>query len=66
VFVSGGLARAETVLHTLSDELRLPCEIWDPLETCEMALPAEKRGALANDFVSLNVACGAAFEYFKK
>src|SRR4029077_6029094 len=66
VFVSGGLARAETVLHTLSDELGLPCEIWDPLETCEVALPAEKREALANDFVSLNVACGAAFEYFKK
>ena len=66
VFVSGGLARAETVLHTLSDELGLPCEIWDPLETCEVALPAAKREALALDFVSLNVACGAAFEYFKK
>jgi Tfp pilus assembly PilM family ATPase len=66
VFVSGGLARAETVLHTLSDELGLPCEIWDPLETCEVALPAEKRESLANDFVSLNVACGAAFEYFKR
>jgi Tfp pilus assembly PilM family ATPase len=66
VFVSGGLARAETVLHALSDELGLPCEIWDPLETCEVALPAEKRETLANDFVSLNVACGAAFEYFKK
>jgi len=66
VFVSGGLARAETVLHTLSDELGLPCEIWDPLEPCEVALPAAKRGALAHDFVSLNVACGAAFEYFKK
>jgi Tfp pilus assembly PilM family ATPase len=66
VFVSGGLARAETVLHTLSDELGLPCEIWDPLETCEVALPAAKREGLALDFVSLNVACGAAFEYFKK
>ena len=63
VFVSGGLARAETVLQTLSDELSLPCEIWDPLETCEVALPAAKRQALPNEFVSLNVACGAAFEY---
>jgi Tfp pilus assembly PilM family ATPase len=65
IFVSGGLARAETVLHTLSDELGLACEIWDPLETCELALPAAKRQALPNEFVSLNVACGVAFEYLK-
>lgn len=63
IFVSGGLARAEAVLQTLSDELGLPCEIWDPLETCEVALPADKRSALPHEFVSLNVACGAAFEY---
>jgi type IV pilus assembly protein PilM len=63
IFVSGGLARAETVLQALSDELSLPCEIWDPLETCEVAVPAAKRQALPNEFVSLNVACGAAFEY---
>ncbi len=65
IFVSGGLARAETVLQTLSDELGLACEIWDPLETCELALPAAKRQALPNEFVSLNVACGVAFEYLK-
>ncbi|HEX4638047.1 MAG TPA: pilus assembly protein PilM [Chthoniobacterales bacterium] len=66
IFVSGGLARAETVLQALSDELTLPCEIWDPLETCELALPATKRQALPNEFVSLNVACGAAFEYLTR
>src|SRR5262249_45810370 len=64
IFVSGGLARAETVLQALSDELTLPCEIWDPLETSEVALPPSKRQRLPNEFVSLNVACGAAFEYF--
>jgi Tfp pilus assembly PilM family ATPase len=63
IFVSGGLARAEVVLQSLSDELTLPCEIWDPLETCEVALPAAKRQSLPHEFVSLNVACGAAFEY---
>jgi Tfp pilus assembly PilM family ATPase len=63
IFVSGGLARLETVLQNLSDELALPCEIWDPLETCEVALPANKRQELPHEFVSLNVACGAAFEY---
>jgi Tfp pilus assembly PilM family ATPase len=66
IFVSGGLARAETVLQILSDELSLPCEIWDPLETCEVAVPAAKRQSLPNEFVSLNVACGAAFEYLKQ
>jgi Tfp pilus assembly PilM family ATPase len=65
IFVSGGLARTETILQTLSDELGLPCEIWDPLESCEVALPAAKRQALPNEFVSLNVACGAAFEYLR-
>jgi len=65
IFVSGGLARAEMVLQTLSDELGLPCEIWDPLETCEVALPSAKRQALPHEFVSLNVACGAAFEYLR-
>jgi Tfp pilus assembly PilM family ATPase len=63
IFVSGGLARVETILQALSDELALPCEIWDPLETCEVALPAAKRQSLPHEFVSLNVACGVAFEY---
>lgn len=65
IFVSGGLARAETVLQMLSDELGLACEIWDPLETCEVVLPAAKRQALPDEFVSLNIACGAAFEYLR-
>jgi Tfp pilus assembly PilM family ATPase len=65
IFVSGGMARAEMILQALSDELGLPCEIWDPLETCEVALPAAKREALPREFVSLNVACGAAFEYLR-
>jgi type IV pilus assembly protein PilM len=65
IFVSGGLARTEMILQTLSDELTLPCEIWDPLEMCEVALPAAKRQALPKEFVSLNVACGAAFEYLR-
>jgi hypothetical protein len=51
------------VLQGLSDDLTLPCEIWDPLETCEVALPAAKHQALPHEFVSLNVACGVAFEY---
>ncbi len=65
IFVSGGMAKTEMVLQTLSDELGLPCEVWDPLETCEVALPAARRQTLAHEFVSLNVACGAAISYLK-
>ncbi len=65
IFVSGGLARVEAILQTLSDELGLPCEIWDALETCEVELPPAKREALPHEFVSLNVACGVAFEYLR-
>jgi Tfp pilus assembly PilM family ATPase len=65
IFVSGGLSRAEMILQILSDELSLPCEIWDPLENCEVALAATKRKTLQNEFTSLNVACGAAFEYLR-
>lgn len=65
IFVSGGLSRAEMVLQILSDELGLPCEMWDPLENCEVALPASRRRLLQSEFASLNVACGAAFEYLQ-
>ncbi len=65
IFVSGGMAKTEMTLQILSDELGLPCEIWDPLETCEVALPPAKRQALANEFVSLNVACGAAISFLR-
>src|SRR3989440_12402946 len=62
IFVSGGLAKTETILQTLSDALGLPCEIWDPLETCEVASPPAKQEAMPNEFVSLHVACGAALD----
>jgi len=65
IFVSGGMAKTEMILQTLSDELGLPCEVWDPLETCEVALPPAKRQALTSEFVSLNVACGAAISCLK-
>ena len=48
--------QGQFILQTLSDELALPCEIWDPLETCEVALPAAKRQSLPHEFVTLE--CG--------
>ncbi|HEX4083950.1 MAG TPA: pilus assembly protein PilM [Chthoniobacteraceae bacterium] len=66
VYVSGGGARHKSVLTLLSEELHIPCEAWDPFTNCEVALPAGRKESLAADFVSLNVACGAAAEALRK
>ncbi len=66
VYVSGGGARLKSLLAILSEELHIPCEAWDPFATCEVALPAGRKETLAEDFVSLNVACGAAAEALRK
>lgn len=66
VYVSGGGARLKTLLSILSQELHIPCDAWDPFSGCEIALPAGRKEALAQDFVSLNAACGAAAEALRK
>jgi len=65
VFVSGGIARSQALLKLLSEELHMPCEAWDPFRSCEVMLPADRKKLFAEDFVSLNVACGAAAEALK-
>jgi len=66
VYVSGGGARLKSLLSILAEELHIPCEAWDPFITCEVALPAGRKETLAQDFVSLNVACGAAAEALRR
>jgi len=66
VYVSGGCARMKSLLTILGEELHIPCEAWDPFSTCELALPASRKVALEKDFVSLNVACGAAAEALRR
>jgi len=66
VHVSGGGARLKPLLDILSEELHIPCEPWNPFSTCELALPAGRKETLADDIVSLNVACGAAAEALRK
>ncbi len=65
IFISGGIARSKALLSILSEELHMPCESWDPFKACEIALPSSRRKMFADDFVSLNVACGAAAEALK-
>lgn len=62
VFVSGGMARSAALLGILTEELRIPCEPWDPFQGCEIALPPHRKPRFAEDFAVLNVACGAAAE----
>ena len=66
VYVSGGGARLKSLLSILSQELHIPCEAWDPFNSCEVALPAGRKEALSRDFVALNVACGAAAGALRK
>jgi type IV pilus assembly protein PilM len=66
VYVSGGGARLKSLLTILSQELHIPCEAWNPLATCEVSLPGGVNEHIAADFVTLNVACGAAAEALRK
>jgi len=65
VHFSGALVRADLPLQILSDELDIPCELWDPFEKCEISLPRNKRDGFHIDQHQLNVACGAAIELLR-
>jgi len=62
VFVSGGPAKSKTLLKVMSEEVHMPCEAWNALGGCEIALPAAQREQFMIDAADLNVACGAAAE----
>jgi Tfp pilus assembly PilM family ATPase len=64
IFVSGGVAKAAPLLRVLSDELRMPCESWNALVTCENALPQRQKESYLTDMADLHVASGAAAELF--
>ncbi len=65
VHFSGALVRADLPLQILSDELDIPCELWDPFEKCEVSLGRARRDAFQIDQHQLNVACGAAIELLR-
>jgi type IV pilus assembly protein PilM len=66
VYVSGGGARIKKLLEILGQELHIPSEGWDPFANCEVALASGRREGMQEDFVTLNVACGAAAEALRK
>ena len=65
VFVTGGLARLPSILTILIEELRLPCETWDPFADCELSIPRMQVATLTQQLPVLGVAFGAAAEILK-
>ena len=60
VFVSGGSARGELIVQALQLELLVPCRVWNPARSFEMALSAERSAEFASVAPQLAVAVGAA------
>ncbi len=65
IYVSGGPAKSKTFLKLVTEELGLPCEGWNAVEKCEIAVPASRRQQFAEEAPDYNVACGAAAEALK-
>jgi type IV pilus assembly protein PilM len=65
VYLSGGLAKLPAISKLLTEELRVPCEKWDPFYKCELGLSNGRKSALAEQLPILAVACGAAAEILK-
>ncbi|MEQ1860122.1 MAG: pilus assembly protein PilM [Chthoniobacteraceae bacterium] len=62
IHVSGGPAKSQSLLRVMSDELRIPCEPWNPFDPCDVSLPSRQRAGFPAEMFDLHVACGAAAE----
>jgi type IV pilus assembly protein PilM len=60
VFVSGGSARGELLVHTLQMELVVPCKAWNPAARFHIALSPEQSAEFATVSPQLAVAVGSA------
>ena len=65
VLISGGIAKSKRIQEIIREELRITCETWNPLERCEISIPAGRKPQLLEESVNLSVACGAAIEILK-
>ena len=64
VFVSGGSARGELAVQALQMELLVPCKVWNPARTFDIALGPEQRAEFESIAPQLTVAVGAALSAF--
>ena len=44
----------------LGEELHMPCNAWNAIERCDIAVPAAQRAQFDEDIIDFSVACGAA------
>ncbi len=65
IYVSGGLFKMAMTLKLFNEELRLPCELWDPFAACELTLPRMRSAALGESTALLATAFGVAAEILK-
>ena len=64
VYLSGGGARSEVLIHALQTDLMLPCTNWDPTATLNNALPPQQASEVKQVAAQLTVALGAALSSF--
>lgn len=60
IFVSGGSARSEVLVQALQSELLVPCKIWNPASSFDLALSPEQTAEFAAVSPQLAAAVGAA------
>lgn len=65
VFVSGGSARSDLILHTLETEAVVPCSHWNPTSFLTLELPSPQREEVTKDAPQIASAIGAAMAWFK-
>jgi type IV pilus assembly protein PilM len=64
VLVSGGSSRSEFIVHTLQNEMMVPCKTWNPCAKLQFNLPTEQRLMFEQAAPHLAVALGAAVAAF--
>ncbi len=60
VFVSGGSAKSEFILHSLQAEMVVECKPWTPLSFLQLGLPPQQMGEIEQVAPQLTTALGAA------
>ncbi len=60
VYAHGGLFKTAAVSELLTEELQLPCEIWNPFAQCEINVSTAQRPILEAELPTLGAAFGVA------
>jgi type IV pilus assembly protein PilM len=64
VYINGGSAQSETIVHMLQTELLVECKSWNPLTCVQQALPPQQAAEIDQIAPQLAVAVGTAIAAF--